>query len=139
MIEQSKNEWKNKGIIQSEELQQLQGKVAELHNRIDTLDDMPAFTTVTLQLGEKENTILEWNKVKETLATISSQLEVKKKEIKITNEQLEEVLKQLEQNKQETKLVNSEGLEQEKQLKALDELLQQNPEEAREKALSRNS
>ena len=64
------------------------------------------------------------------------QLEIKKKEIKITNEQLEEVLKQLEQNKQETKLVNSEGLEQEKQLKALDELLRQNPEEAREKALA---
>ena len=36
MIEQSKNEWKNKGIIQSDELQQLQRKVAELHSRIDT-------------------------------------------------------------------------------------------------------
>ncbi len=135
MIEQSKSEWKNKGIIQSDELQQLQSKVAELHSRIGSLDNIPSLQQLQVQLQEKESTMLEWNKVKDTIAQYTAQLEVKKNEFKTSNEQLEEVLKQLEKNKQETKQVNSEGLEQEKQLKALEELLQQNPEEEREKAL----
>ncbi|WP_185908002.1 DEAD/DEAH box helicase [Psychrobacillus soli] len=135
MIEQSTNERKSKGIIQNEELQKLQKKVAELHSQIGSSDNIPDLQQLQIQLQEKESAMLESNKVKDTLAQNTTQLEVKKGEFKVSSEQLEEVLKQLEQNKQETKQVNSEGLEQEKHLKSLEELLKQNPEEAREKAL----
>ncbi|MFJ7969755.1 DEAD/DEAH box helicase [Psychrobacillus sp. NPDC096389] len=135
ITEQTKNEWKNKGIIQNEELQQLQGKVAELHSQIGSSDNIPDLQQLQLQLQEKENSLLEWDKVKATLAQNNSQLEEKKHALKVSTEKLDGVFKQLEQNKQETKQVNSEGLEQEKQLKVLEELLRQNPEEERANAL----
>ncbi|MDI2586795.1 AAA domain-containing protein [Psychrobacillus sp. NEAU-3TGS] len=137
MMEQSKSEWKIKGITQNEELQQLQRKVAELHGQLDNLDSIPSLQQLQIQLQDKESTLLECNKVKDTIAEYTAQLELKKNEFKTLNEHLGEALEELEKNKQETKQVNSEGLEQEKQLKALEELLKQNPEEALEKALTK--
>lgn len=134
-IEQTKNELKNKGIIQKEELQQLQGKVAELHSRIGTFELVPDLQQLQMTLQEKENTSSNWKKTIETLIQYTEQLVLKKNEHSIFTEQLEENLAVLQEKEQASKQVNSEGLEQERQLKALEELLQQNPEDEREKAL----
>lgn len=135
-LEQSRNELKNKGIIQKEELQQIQVKVTELHSQIgSTVENIPNLQQLQMTLQEKESTCSNWEKTKETLIQYTTQLVLKKNELTVFTEQLNENSAVLQEKEQASKQVNSEGLEQERQLKALEELLHQNPEDERERAL----
>lgn len=134
-IKQISDELQSKGTVQSEELLQVQEKVALLHSQIGSTENIPDLQSMQVQLQEKESTCSNLRKTEETLTRYTAQLQQKNNELAVLTKQIDVNSDSLQETEQEIKQVNSEGLEQERQWKALEELLKQNPENEREKVL----
>ncbi|WP_342599922.1 AAA domain-containing protein [Psychrobacillus sp. FSL H8-0483] len=135
-MEQTINELKNNGFTQSEQQQNLQERVEQLQREIGPVHDIPSLHLLQTDVREKEDTLTNLKNIEVTLTNYVNQLELKKNKVKGMVEQIEVYAKALQEKEKESKRVNSEGLEQERQLKALDEILQRNPEEERERTRS---
>ena len=134
-IDQYRSELKNTGIIQNNQLAQLQDRRESHLSQIGPVESIPELNDLKSELLLKEHTYKDLQKSQETLKQYVQQLEIKKNDAKYTLGQIEMYEADLEEKEQDSKKVNSQGLEQEKQLKAIEELINQHPEIEHEKTL----
>ena len=134
-LQQLKNEIASKVGSQKNQLELLQKTVNQLQVEIDKVDSLSTSSELKDQKIEMEGSIVELKKTLETVTSYMGQLEMKKNYFQKLTEELGKIEVILQDNELETKQVNADGLEQERVLKALDEILIQNPEHALEKTL----
>ncbi|WP_277585275.1 DEAD/DEAH box helicase [Psychrobacillus antarcticus] len=134
-LQQLKNELTNKAVSQKNQLELLQNTVNQLQEEIGVLDSLPTLSELKDKKLEMEGSIEELKKTEATVTRYLEQLEMKKNHLQKQTEELGETEAILQENELKTKQVNADGLEQERMLKALDEILLQNPEHALEKTV----
>ncbi|MFJ7826034.1 AAA domain-containing protein [Psychrobacillus sp. NPDC096623] len=129
-LQQLKSELVNKATSQKNQLELLQRTVNQLETEMDTTDLLSTSSELKDKKFELEDSILALKKTDETVTSYLEQLETKKSHLQKLAQELEEIEAILQENEIKTKQVNADGLEQERTLKALDEILLQNPEHA---------
>lgn len=134
-LQQLKNELANKAISQKNQLELLQKTVNQLQPEIDTVDSLSSSSELKDKKFEMEGSIVKLKKTLETVTNYIEQLEMKKSHFQKLTEELVKTEAILQDNELKTKQVNADGLEQEHILKALDEIILQNPEHALEKTV----
>lgn len=124
-----KNQLKDKGVIQNDQLTTLISKSTELQRELKSVENIPTLQQLEVQLIQHKNTTVELKKTEETFAKYEKEIEGKKKELQVLMTQSEENKEVLLANQKESKRINSEGIEKEKELRGLEEILKQQPEE----------
>lgn len=123
----------NKTINEKKQLEFLQKTVNELKTEIDTTNLLLIHSDLRGRKSEIEVSLAKLKKTKETVISYMEQLEMKKNHFQQLTKELEGKQAILQDNDQKIKQVNADGLEQERKLKALDEIILQNPEHAFDK------
>ncbi|MCZ8538726.1 DEAD/DEAH box helicase [Psychrobacillus psychrodurans] len=131
-LQHLKTELANKAINEKNQLDFLQKTVKQLEIEIDTTKLLSTSAELKDKKLEMESSIVALKKTEETVTSYMEQLEMKKRDLQKVTKELEEKEAVLQDNELKTKQVNADGLEQERILKALDEILLQNPEQALE-------
>lgn len=134
-LQQFKNELVNKSTSQKSQLELLQRTVNQLQTEIDKPDILSTVSDLKDKKVMLEGSIADTKKTEETVTHYIGQLETKKSYLQNLTKELEETEAKLLDNELKTKQVNADGLEKERILKALDEILLQNPEQALEKTV----
>lgn len=134
-LQQLKNELTNKAVSQKNQLELLQNTVNQLQEEIGVLDSLPTLSELKMKKSQVDASIEELKKTEATVTSYMEQLEMKKNLLQKQTEELGETEAILQENELKTKKVNADGLEQERILKALDDILLQNPEHALEKTV----
>ncbi|WP_391206863.1 AAA domain-containing protein [Psychrobacillus sp. L4] len=135
-MEQNKNELKNTGFTQKEQLDLLIERSVDIRRQLGNVENIPQLHHLQLELQQKEHAFNDLKKTEVTISQYVSRLESNKNDAEITAKKLEMCIEELQEKEQESKKVNSEGLEQERQLKALEEIMKENPEEEHDKTLT---
>ena len=123
----------NKTINEKKQLEFLQKTVNELKTEIDTTNLLLIHSDLRGRKSEIEVSLAKLKKTEETVISYMEQLEMKKNHFQQLTKELEGKQAILQDNDQKIKQVNADGLEQERKLKALDEIILQNPEHAFDK------
>ena len=123
----------NKTINEEKQLEFLQKTVNELKTEIDTTNLLLIHSDLRGRKSEIEVSLAKLKKTEETVISYMEQLEMKKNHFQQLTKELEGKQAILQDNDQKIKQVNADGLEQERKLKALDEIILQNPEHAFDK------
>lgn len=123
----------NKTINEKKQLEFLQKTVNELKTEIDTTNQLLIHSDLRGRKSEIEVSLAKLKKTEETVISYMEQLEMKKNHFQQLTKELEGKQAILQDNDQKIKQVNADGLEQERKLKALDEIILQNPEHAFDK------
>lgn len=131
-LQHLKTELANKAINEKNQLDFLQKTMKQLETEIDTTKLLSTSVELKEMKLEMESSIVALKKTAETVTSYMEQLEMKKSHFQKVTKELEEKEAVLQDNELKTKQVNADGLEQERMLKALDEILLQNPEQALE-------
>lgn len=135
-MERDKNELKNNGVIQKEKLDLLVGRSVKIQRQLGEVENIPPLHSLQLELQQRENTNNSLMKTEEMIKQYVNRLAVTKDDAEMTAQQLKTCIKALEEKEQASKRVNSEGLEQERQVKALEEIIEQDLEEQKENTLT---
>lgn len=135
-MEREINELKHNGIIQNEQLNELIESSTNIQRKLGNVENIKSLHQLKEELQQKEHTYDYLKKTEEKVKQYVNQLGLKKKEEQVIADQLEACKLTLHETEKECKRVNSEGLEQERRLKALDEILEQKPEEEHNKTLN---
>ncbi|MGB2870488.1 DEAD/DEAH box helicase [Psychrobacillus psychrotolerans] len=125
----------NKTINEKKQLEFLQKTVNELKTEIDTTNLLLIHSDLRSRKSEIEVSLAKLKKKEETVISYMEQLEMKKNHFQQLTKELEGKQAILQDNDQKIKQVNADGLEQERKLKALDEIILQNPEHAFDKVV----
>lgn len=125
----------NKVINEKKQLEFLQKTVNELKTKIDTTNLLLIQSDLRGRKSEIEGSLAKLKKTEETVISYMEQLEMKKYHFQQLTQELEGKQAILQDNDQKIKQVNADGLEQERKLKALDEIILQNPEHALDKVI----
>lgn len=125
----------NKTINEKKQLEFLQKTVNELKTEIDTTNLLLIHSDLRSRKSEIEVSLAKLKKTEETVISYMEQLEMKKNHFQQLTKELEGKQAILQDNDQKIKQVNADGLEQERKLKALDEIILQNPEHAFDKVV----
>lgn len=123
----------NKVINEKKQLEFLQKTVNELKTEIDTSNLLSIHSDLRGRKSEIEVSLAKLKKTEETVISYMEQLKMKKNHFQQLTKELEGKQAILQDNDQKIKQVNADGLEQERKLKALDEIILQNPEHAFDK------
>lgn len=134
-LQHLKTELANKAINEKNQLDLLQKTVNRLQTEIDTTNLLSTSSELIDKKFEMEGSIVALKKTEETVTSYMEQLEMKKSHFQKLTKELEELEAILQENELKTKQVNADGLELERKLKALDEILLQNPEHALKKTV----
>lgn len=132
-LQHLKTDIANKTINEKKQLEFLQKTVNELKTEIDTTNLLLIHSDLRGRKSEIEVSLAKLKKTKETVISYMEQLEMKKNHFQQLTKELEGKQAILQDNDQKIKQVNADGLEQERKLKALDEIILQNPEHAFDK------
>lgn len=132
-LQQVKNDLTNNAVSEKNKLGMLQNKAVQLKQEVDPMQPLPILDALQVKKVEMEGSLVELKKTEETVISYTERLELKKNHLAKLIEEIGKIESIFQESELETKQVNADGLEQERRLKALDEILLQNPEHALEK------
>ena len=122
------------GSTQKNRLAMLEQKIQQTYKDIEMYENIPMLAILSSSLSDMEKKREILTSTFEKISSYMEQLVHKKSDWENINTQVIEKETILQEKELESKKVNAQGLEQERHLKALDEIILQNPETALKKS-----